>query len=104
MGQQLSMSGEQAIARLREHQAELTAGGILRLSLFGSTARGDRRPDSDIDLLATFDETRRISLLDVAGLEVSLSEMLGCPVELVEERSLKLRVRRAIEPEVVRVF
>jgi predicted nucleotidyltransferase len=47
--------------------------------LFGSTARGDRHPDSDIDLLVAFDETRRISLLDVAGIELQLSELLGKP-------------------------
>ena len=71
------MNREQVIAALRQHELELKAAGIVRLSLFGSTARGDRRPDSDIDLLAAFDETRRISLLDVAGIELQLSALLG---------------------------
>lgn len=98
------MTREEAVGRLREHQAELMAGGIVRLFLFGSTARGDQRPESDIDLVATFDESRRISLLDVAGLEVALGELLGCPVDLVEERALKPRVRRNVEAESLRVF
>jgi predicted nucleotidyltransferase len=76
----------------------------VRLVLFGSTARGDRRPDSDIDLLAAFDQTRRISLLGVAGIEVQLSELLGQPVDLTEEGTLKPRVERAVETEAVRVF
>ena len=76
----------------------------MRLVLFGSTARGDRRPDSDIDLLAAFDQTRRISLLGVAGIEVQLSELLGQPVDLTEEGTLKPRVERAVETEAVRVF
>jgi predicted nucleotidyltransferase len=42
-----------------------SAAGVVRLSVFGSAARGDRRPDSDIDLLAGFDESRQLSLLDL---------------------------------------
>jgi predicted nucleotidyltransferase len=80
-GQNEAMDRDQVIATLREHEPELKAAGILRLSLFGSTARGDRGLDSDIDLLASFDGTRRISLLDVVGMETSLSEILGCKVE-----------------------
>ncbi len=101
---QSDMTREEAVARLREHQAELMAGGIVRLSLFGSTARGDQRPGSDIDLIATFDEKRRISLLDVAGLEIMLAELLGAPADLIEEVALKPRVRRNVEAEALRVF
>jgi predicted nucleotidyltransferase len=79
------MDREQVIALLRGHESELRAAGVIRLSLFGSTARGDHRPDSDIDLLAAFDATRRISLLGVAGIERQISRMLGRAVELVEE-------------------
>lgn len=98
------MERDQVIARLREREAEFKAAGVARLSLFGSTARGDRRPDSDIDLLAAFDETRRISLLDVAGIELQLSDLLGQPVDLVEEGTLKPRIRRSVEAEALRAF
>lgn len=98
------MTREQVLARLREHEAELKAAGVVRLSLFGSTARGDRRPDSDIDLVAAFDSSRRISLLDVAGIEIQLSELLGQPVDLVEEGTLKPRVQRSVEAEALRAF
>ena len=99
-----AMNREQVIATLRAHEPELKAAGVVRLSLFGSTARGDRRPDSDIDLLAAFDETRRISLLDVAGIEIQLSELLGRTVDLVEEGTLKPRVRKRVEAEVLCAF
>jgi hypothetical protein len=46
------MDREQVLATLRAHEPALKAAGVVRLSLFGSTARGDRRQDSDIDLLA----------------------------------------------------
>jgi predicted nucleotidyltransferase len=98
------MNCDQVVTTLRAHERELKEAGIVRLALFGSTARGDRRSDSDIDLLAAFDETRRISLLDVVGLELQLSELLGQTVELVEEGTLKTRVQRNVTAEVVRAF
>ena len=98
------MTREQVIATLREHEPELKAAGVVRLSLFGSTARGEHHADSDIDLLAAFDATRRISLLDVAGIELRLSKLLGRPVDLIEEGTLKLRVQRRVEAEALRAF
>lgn len=50
---------------------------IRRLLLFGSTLKGMNRPDSDIDLLVEFEPSTRIGLLDLAGIEIELSEMLG---------------------------
>jgi len=98
------MNCAEVLATLRAHEPALKAAGVRHLSLFGSTARGDHRPDSDIDLLATFDETRRISLLDVAAIEIQLCELLGQPVDLVEEGTLKPRVHRSVEAEAVRAF
>jgi len=98
------MTRDEVLATLRTHAPEIQAAGVTRLSLFGSTARGDRRPDSDIDLLAAFDPTRRLSLLDVAGIEIQLSELLGQPVDLIEEGTLKPRVRKSVEAEAVRAF
>lgn len=92
------------IAALRGHEKELRAAGVTRLSLFGSTARGDQHAESDIDLLAAFDSSRRISLLDVAGIELQISRLLGLPVELIEEGTLKPRVRRSAEAESIRAF
>jgi len=98
------MDREQVIATLRAHESELRAAGVVRLWLFGSTVRGDCGPDSDIDLLAAFDETRRISLMDVAGIEIQLSEMLRQPVDLTEEGTLKPRVKKSVDAEAVRAF
>ena len=100
----MAMNHEQVLNTLRQHEPELKAAGVVRLSVFGSTARGDRAPDSDIDLLAAFDETRRISLLDVAGIEIRLAELLGQRVDLVEEGTLKARVQKSVEAEALRAF
>ena len=82
------------MARLRAHERQLKEAGIARLSLFGSTAQGDAGPESDVDPLAAFDQTRRISLLDIVGMEVDPTEMSGCKVDLTEEETLKPRCAR----------
>jgi hypothetical protein len=98
------MDREQVIATLRANERQLREAGIVRLSLFGSTARGDAGPDSDIDLLAAFDETRRISLLDMVHIQNQIADLLGLPVDLIEEGTLKPRVQKSVEAEVVRAF
>jgi predicted nucleotidyltransferase len=98
------MVREQVSAALREHEAELKAAGVVRLWLFGSTARGDRRGDSDVDLLAGFEQSKDLSLLDVIHIENRITELLGVRVDLIEEGTLKPRVQKSVEAEVVRAF
>jgi uncharacterized protein len=98
------MTREQVVTTLRAHERQLKEVGITHLSLFGSTARGDQRPDSDVDLLAVFDDELRLSILDVVGIELRLAELLGTRVDLTEEGSLKPRVQKRVEAEAVRAF
>ena len=60
-----------------------------RVRLFGSAARGDDRPDSDIDLLVDFDEDS--SLFDLMRMSRELEAMLGRPVDVVSAGGLKNR-------------
>lgn len=89
---------------LRAHEPELRAAGVVRLSLFGSTVRDDARADSDVDLLAAFDDSRKLSLLDMIGIENRLAELLGQPVDLIEEETLRPRARQSVSREAVRAF
>ena len=98
------MNRDAVIATLRAHEPELRAAGIIRLSLFGSTARNEARADSDIDLLAAFDDARNLSLLDVIGIENKLVDLLGHPVDLVEDGTLRPRARQSASREAVRAF
>jgi predicted nucleotidyltransferase len=98
------MTCDDVIATLRGHEPELRVAGVVRLFVFGSTARGDGSPDSDIDLLAGFDESRRLSLLDLVGIELRIAGLLGQPVDLGEEGTLKPHVQRSVEGEAVRAF
>ena len=57
--------------------------GVRRIRLFGSVARGEAGPESDLDVLADFEPGR--SLLDQVGFEQDLEDLLKCPVEVVAE-------------------
>jgi uncharacterized protein len=98
------MDREHVIASLRANERQLREAGVVRLSLFGSTARNEAGPASDVDLLAVFDTSRELSLLDVVGIELQISNLLGVPVDLSEEGTLKPRVRASVEAEAVLAF
>jgi predicted nucleotidyltransferase len=76
------MNRDEVISKLRAHEAELKAAGILRLSVFGSVARGENSARSDVDLLADFDKSRRYTLLTMGRLETRLADLLGTSVDL----------------------
>ncbi len=93
-----------AIQRLKALQPEFAAAGIAALYLFGSEARGDARPDSDIDLAFDVAPDARFSLLDQGRSQVRLNEVLGRRVDLVERAALRPKIRDRIEQEMVRLF
>ena len=63
--------------------------GIARLALFGSALRDDFGPDSDVDLLVTFEPDAPWSLFDFVQMESELEAVLGRPVDLVERTSIE---------------
>src|SRR5580693_6764021 len=81
-GAGLIMNRDEVIAKLKAHEAELKAAGIVRLAVFGSVARGENSEQSDVDLLAEFDKTRRYTLLTMGRLENRLADLLGTKVDL----------------------
>ncbi len=98
------MDKSTVLEKLREYEPELKAAGITRLSLFGSVARGDASSESDVDLMADFDPTRQLSLLEMVGLENRLTDILGVRVELTPARALKDRIRERVTREAVLAF
>ena len=80
---------------IREHQGILAQRyGIAVVGLFGSRVRGDEKPGSDLDVLA--DILRPISLLELVGAELYLSDLLGVKVDLVPRRSVREELRESI--------
>ena len=77
---------------------------VRELAVFGSAARDEMRPDSDVDLLVEFLPEAEIGLLEHAGLMLDLSELLGRRVDLVSKRGLKALIRDSIIREARPVY
>ena len=73
--------------------------GARNLRVFGSVARGQAEPDSDLDLLVDLEPGR--NLLDLGGLLMDLRELLGCEVDVVTEKGLRERIRKRVLEEAV---
>ena len=78
------------------------ARGAVKVELFGSVARGEDGPGSDIDLLIELEPGR--SLLDLIGLENDLSELFGRKVDAVTCPSLKPGILEAVSKEKLRII
>jgi len=98
------MDRDSVITRLREHEPELKVAGIVHLRLHGSLARGAASATSDVDLIAEFDRSKQLSLLDMVGLENRLSDLLGAPVDLSAQHTLKQPVAQRAAREAVLAF
>ena len=98
------MQTEAAISRLRAHEQELRGLGIARLSLFGSAARGDAGPDSDIDLAVSFDAAAGIGMFKLYAIEERLREIVGGRIDLVSEPARRQRFQDQIDRDRVSVF
>ncbi len=84
---------------LREHRRELKRFGVRRCGLFGSFARGQATPDSDIDILVEFEPGKK-SFDNFMGLAFYLEQLLGRPVDLVTTESLSPHIGPHILREV----
>jgi hypothetical protein len=78
--------------------------GIRELAVFGSAARGDIQPDSDVDILVDFEPGARIGLIKFASLSEELEGLVGRRVDLVTKTGLKPRVRPVVLGEAQRVY
>jgi predicted nucleotidyltransferase len=97
------MNRDEAIARLKEHEAELRGLGVEHLYLFGSTARGEARQDSDVDLF--FDHPRgELSLLQLMDAKDLARRILGSPTDIMTRASLHPVLRSRIETSALQVF
>jgi len=89
---------------LRAKETELRRLGVRRLALFGSVARGDARPDSDIDLMIELDPAARLGVFEFVGIVQFLEDLLPGQVDVSLRERLKPVVRPAAEREAVYAF
>lgn len=80
--------------------------GVKRIALFGSVARGEETPESDIDILVDFEEPRKkpFGLFTWIAVEEELSRRLGRKADLVPQKGLKKRIRPTVEKEMVILY
>jgi len=98
------MDKEQIVSKLREHEPELRSAGVVHLLVFGSVARGEASPHSDVDIMGDFDRSKKLTLLDLSSLELFLSEILKARVDLSDRTMLKGPIRMRAEREAVLAF
>ncbi len=94
------MTREQIISTLASHRDLLDRFGVRELRLFGSVARGDAAPDSDIDLLVEF--VKPTGYFKLLRLQNELSRVLGKPIDLGTPDSLHKRIRERVIRESIR--
>ena len=98
------MNRNDAIARLKAHEAELRELGVIGLSLFGSVARGDAGPESDVDLAARFDPAAEVGMVKYGTILERLRMLLRAPVDLVGEPARTARMQAEIDRDRALVF
>jgi len=98
------MDKQAILARLRSRETDLRARGVAHAALFGSRARGDERPDSDIDIMVEIDPTAPIGVWDYVGLKEYIAGLFSGPVDVVNRDGLKPHVRPAATADAIYAF
>ena len=96
------MRKQEVLQLLAQHKPELVRRfGITDLALFGSTVRDEARPDSDVDVLVSFDGPATAKRY--FGVQFYLEDLLDCPIDLVTDKALRPQLRPYIEASAIHV-
>ena len=100
------MTRDEALKRLRRQAPALRAVGVRRLSLFGSTARDEAGPESDIDVLVDVDLEAhpRFDLIALIGVQHRLTDELGAPVHATFNGPMRETFRASVLRDAITVF
>lgn len=98
------MDRQTLIETLKELRPDLAAEGVTHLAIFGSRARGDHRPDSDVDLLVDFAPELQPSILNLIGVEHIVGDNTGFVTHATSRKGLRNRFFARIAPDIVEVF
>ena len=98
------MNSAAVIAVLREHEGELRRQGVTHAALFGSVARGDAGPDSDLDIMVQIDPAADVNLYDYVGITQFIGDLFAGRAD-VSDREMRIEpVRREAEREAIFAF
>lgn len=92
---------ESVIKLLRDY---FSSQPVQKAWLFGSCSRNEETPESDIDLLVSFDRNARISLMKLSGMSIDLEGLLGREVDIVPEGSLRPYAEASVNRDKVLIY
>jgi predicted nucleotidyltransferase len=98
------MNREQIIATLRAHELQLRERGVLHVALFGSAARGEAKPASDIDIMIELEPEAPIGLFEYVEITQYLGDLFPNRVDVANRNKLKALVRPGAEQDAVYAF
>ena len=98
------MNRQDITARLRKHEVALKQRGIAHAALFGSRARDEARPDSDIDIMVEIDPNAGIGVYEYVGLKEYIASLFDGPVDVVNRDGLKPHVKPAATADAIYAF
>jgi predicted nucleotidyltransferase len=98
------MNAADAIATLRRYESDLRARGIRHAAVFGSVARGDNRPDSDLDILVEFEPEAEGSIYEYMRLKEYIAGLFEGPVDVIDRYALKPHLRAPSARDAVYAF
>jgi len=104
VGRSSAPTVEDVARSIRRIEPQLRAQGIKSLSLFGSVARGEATPESDVDVLIDVDPKAAFGLVEQAGAQIDLEKALGRRVDVVLRKSLRQELRKQALADSVKVF
>jgi predicted nucleotidyltransferase len=98
------MNRQEILSKLRENETALRARGVSHTALFGSRARGDNRPDSDIDIMVEVDPEAHVGVWGYIGLKEYISTLFDGPVDVVDREALKSYVAPVATADAIYAF
>ncbi len=98
------MHAQDAIAILRRHERALRARGVAHAAVFGSVARGDNHPQSDLDILVEFEPGAEGSVFEYVRFKEYVASLFEGPVDVIDRAALKPHLRAPSARDAVYAF